>query len=334
MEKRKLLISKEELLEQYQKLHSLRKIAKYYGCDADTVRNRMIEYGIERNQDKKFTCNIEQLRSLYEEHKSTEKVAEILGCTAPTILVLLRENNIPVQKNGALRKYTMNEEFFSQDSEKSMYWAGFCAADGNIDKKYPQLRIAISSKDTEHLEQFKNDIQSNAVIGSVVHNNKTTNKSYNSVYLKLTSDKFVNDLARFNIVPNKTFIYTIPDWIIDHPHANAFLRGYFDGDGTFTIMHDNGVDRPIFRIIGPLAAMETFRTILENNTTITKNRTIGKDRNIFTLTYAAKSDVQAIVDYLYKDATVYLKRKFKVALFGLYGLNNKNATFSSGASIV
>lgn len=332
MEKRKLLISKEELLEQYQKLHSLRKIAKYYGCDADTVRNRMIEHGIERNQDKKFTCNIEQLHSLYKEHKSTEKVAEILGCTAPTILVLLRENNIPVQKNGALRKYTMNEEFFSQDNEKSMYWAGFVASDGNIDKKYPQLRIAISSKDREHLEQFAHDIKTDAIIGSVVHNNKTTNKSYNSVYLKLTSDKFVNELKRFNIVPNKTFIYTIPDWIIDHLHANAFLRGYFDGDGSFAIIHDNGIDRPVFTVCGTQSTMETFRTILENNTSITKNIEIYKQNNIFTLTYAAKPDVQAIVDYLYKDATVYLKRKFKVALFGLYGLNNKSVTLSNDAS--
>jgi hypothetical protein len=61
-------------------------------------------------------------------------------------------------------------------------------------------------------------------------------KNRSTSILKLSSTKIFDDLARFNIVPRKTMIYSLPEWIISHPLLHHFLRGYSDGDGSFYIV--------------------------------------------------------------------------------------------------
>jgi len=57
-----------------------------------------------------------------------------------------------------MRKYTLNEEFFDELNEKSVYWLGFLYADGCVRKrKSSELRLKLKKEDKSHIEKFNND---------------------------------------------------------------------------------------------------------------------------------------------------------------------------------
>jgi hypothetical protein len=128
----------------------------------------------------------------------------------------------------------------------------------------------------------------------------------------------VEDLKRFNIVPRKSLIYIFPEWIKDHPLKHHFIRGYNDGDGSFYIPKlaaGKKTEQIYFTMRGTLAFLTDVRSILEKECSL-KER--AKDIRISSghgcLEYGGNGVVSKIVDYLYKDATIYLPRKRDIAM--------------------
>ena len=136
-------------------------------------------------------------------------------------------------------RHSVNHKFFSEDNENSFYWAGFLAADGNVRKRRGSCReisLALSIKDKNHIEKFINAIESTAHMGIYLVKNSKRNSKWNDTKkaeVKITSEQMFNDLARFNVVLRKSLIYTFPEWLIEHKLVNHYMRGYFDGDGSF-----------------------------------------------------------------------------------------------------
>lgn len=132
----------------------------------------------------------------------------------------------------------MNESVFQQiDSNNKAYWLGFLAADGSI--KGNELSIGLSSKDRNHLIKFLAFIDSsNPVIDTMSHCT-SNNKYYPSSHINLYSNKLVNDLSLYGIVNNKSFQDI--DFLEKVPkdYYDAFIVGYFDGDGWFTCTEKN-----------------------------------------------------------------------------------------------
>lgn len=125
-----------------------------------------------------------------------------------------------------MRKYSVNENFFDELNERSAYWLGFLYADGYVrlkDGKSGELKIKLKDTDKNHIEDFLNDIGSNAPIKcGIEKNSKFCQANVNSTYL-------IKRLFNLGCVNNKTFKITLPelnDEIMCH-----FIRGYFDGDG-------------------------------------------------------------------------------------------------------
>lgn len=117
-----------------------------------------------------------------------------------------------------------NTNAFDEYTPESCYWAGFLAADGNVDTK-GRVRLMLKYDDISHLGKFREFMGSTHTIGS-----NTT--EYNRCSFEFTSPYVCETLdLNFNIVPNKSLIYTfpknIPDELLKH-----FIRGYFDGDGS------------------------------------------------------------------------------------------------------
>ena len=75
---------------------------------------------------------------------------------------------------GNKRTYQVNDNFFSNLSEKSAYWLGFIYADGYISKTENCIRITLSDKDEKHLLKFKEDIESESPI--TYHMNRYSDK--------------------------------------------------------------------------------------------------------------------------------------------------------------
>jgi hypothetical protein len=103
-----------------------------------------------------------------------------------------------------------------------------------------------------------------------------------------------------------------------HPLKHHFIRGYNDGDGSLYIpklADGRTVEQIYFTMRGTPAFLTDVRSILEQECDL-KERV--KDIRISSghgcLEYGGNGVVGKIVDYLYKDATIYLPRKRDIAM--------------------
>lgn len=105
------------------------------------------------------------------------------------------------------------------------------------------------------------------------------------------------------MVPNKTFLVTYPDWIHTDLERH-FIRGYWDGDGFI------GSNPKNFQvgIIGTYDFIKTLSNVLFKTINL-KSNSFHKERNVFVLN-RSKKEAAKIANYLYKDSSIYLERKY------------------------
>lgn len=123
------------------------------------------------------------------------------------------------------KTYEVNDDYFSELTNENCYYAGFIAADGNIDQTKTKLTIGLSVKDKNFLEKFSQDLKSN-------YNIYEREKSgFINNYVIITSNSICYDLERnFNIIPNKSLVYSPPN--LKDSFLDCFIMGLIDGDGT------------------------------------------------------------------------------------------------------
>jgi hypothetical protein len=212
------------------------------------------------------------------------------------------------------KKYYCDENFFNQDNESSFYWAGFIAADGSVqERKYSKiLKICLSNKDLNHLENFKKLIHSTHPIKNYkIKSNKLIKSETLCCEIQITSKLLVNSLKRFNIIPNKTKIYEFPSEIINSQYVHHYMRGYFDGDGTITncgLSINRKILQGSFSILGTQSFIENYQKILINKAKLTKTK-IYKHKSVYKLVYIGNNNIKKIYQYLYNSSNIYLDRK-------------------------
>ena len=117
----------------------------------------------------------EEVKELYlNSSLSLTKIGEYLGVSRQTVTNFVKKEGWYIEglKSKAIRKYALNESFFSKiESEKQAYWLGFIAADGNIRQDGLCLTIELARRDREHLAKFLLDIGSEGHIFDCEHPN-------------------------------------------------------------------------------------------------------------------------------------------------------------------
>lgn len=255
----------------------------------------------------------EMLEYEYKTLGSMQKIADKLSVSIDSVYKYMKLYVIPYDKHYT-GIYSCNNDFFKQNNAESFYVAGFIAADGSLQKRpYSKiLKICLSNIDRSHLEKIKNIIHSNHPIKEyVVKPGKLITTPHKSVEIQITNNSIYDDLLKFNIMPNKTFTYTMPEWLITHPLVHHFMRGYFDGDGcvSYCGLGKNRIKKQLrFNILGTKKFLENYQSILEHTCSINHNN-ISKKNNIFSLSYSGNNVVGKIYNFLYKDATMWLNRK-------------------------
>lgn len=219
--------------------------------------------------------------------------------------------------NDKIRKfYSCNEFYFSENNEKTFYWAGFFAADGNVSNR-GDINLGVSTKDIDHLFSFKTDLASNAPINTLLKKDRIidgvfTKESFFSL-IRFRSIQISADLKRFNVIPNKTKTYTIPKWLINHELFRHFVRGYFDGDGWFTVRKYKMRQRIGWGICGNFSVVKDIVNYMITNLSLQSNPKIRKQKNIFRIEFTKQNDVLKIVNWMYGESSVFLNRKHKIA---------------------
>jgi hypothetical protein len=327
--KNKLLskITSEQLIQDFQELGSAHKIAAKYQINVATVYTAfaIINYDCKVRQDVASMLSKHILEEAYSRLGTLKAVGRELKIDPDSIKHYMKKFGLIYDKQ---IRYNCDHDFFSRDNEKSFYIAGFIAADGCVKHKKTkyngisyEVYIGLSQTDKDFLFNIKSVLQAENPIHDFLVKNSKRNPKWNDTWkseLRITSSKMVEDLKRFNIVPRKSLIYTFPKWMITHPLKHHFIRGYNDGDGSFYVprLAEGKITKQIyFSMRGTPEFLADVRYILEQECDLEdRNKDIRISSGHGVLEYGGNGIVGKIVAYLYQDATVYLPRKYDVAI--------------------
>lgn len=195
------------------------------------------------------------------------------------------------------------------DTEEKAYWLGFMGADGYICSRYNGVGLSLASKDVEHVKKYAKFLgcESNVKF----HNNdKTGAYSCNVANAHLKST-----LIKYGFTPNKSFDFKFPDESIFKTKdlIRHFIRGYFDGDGSITICRDYRIKTDDYRCTKQISILGTKEFLTKLVTYLDLNLNVRKESNTNCFVIATTCHkANKVLDYMYKDATVYLERKYKL----------------------
>lgn len=165
-----------------------------------------------------------ELLKMIKEGKTTGEIAKFFGCTRTPIFLVRKKYGFPLPKRGHARhrKHFFDFRFFENiDTEEKAYILGFVSADGYIHER--SLVIKIRVKDASLLEKIAN-IMHCSFRPRLTHNGADAELAFGNIDM-------VSDLAKYGIVPKKTFTLkfakNVPEDLVPH-----YMRGVMDGDGT------------------------------------------------------------------------------------------------------
>jgi intein/homing endonuclease len=256
---------------------------------------------------KKHTITNDQWDALIEEYtngKSGTYVCKKYGITYNTLKNEFKTRGIErraTKYGGRKSTNTYNKKFFSSiENEKQAYWLGFIYADGYISGD-SIFGISLSTDDREHLEKLKRDIKATHNIKD--YESETAYGLAKYSRFLITDKELVNQLINLGVVHNKTNILMFPKFI-DEDLVRHFIRGYFDGDGSLI-----GGITPRISFLGTEDMLEDIRKRLPIETDV-KLTTRKAGQTVKELKFGGNIKVKKFLEWLYKDATIYLERKY------------------------
>ena len=156
--------------------------------------------------------------------------------------VLGFERDIRQARGIKSRKYSVNEDFFSTPNIINSYYAGFIAADGNINESRNTVALRINTKDEYILDQLLCDCHYTGDVNYFMGNGKSEGNVYADLRV-YCQPSWVQDLQKnFNIGPRKTLTLQPPN-LRKEVNIISFIRGFIDGDGYITPNTDSNGTR-------------------------------------------------------------------------------------------
>ena len=186
------------------------------------------------------------------------------------------------------------------DTEEKAYWLGFLYADGSVGSKEDKIELGLAEKDFHHIEKFKTFI---GLPNKISY--RESSKSYRYTF---RSKSCKQDLIKQGCVPKKSLILKFPtEDQVPKNLLRHFLRGYFDGDGWFS---NTGKCFQV-GLIGTEDFIKGFLNAIDDinkeNKIFDVHRADGAKRYVF----SGYNDVLNFLNYIYKDSSIYLDRKYE-----------------------
>ena len=281
-----------------------KRIGKILNIPTTKVSEILIENGFISHvtiPDKKIVDEI--VKKYTVEHLGTVAIAKKFGMTPYRVSSILKIEKVSLTPKSYHSNYDakVKHDYFKKiDDEHKAYWLGFLYADGYNNEKNSQIEISLKKSDAYLLENFKDDTKS---VYSIKNRIVTlNNKKFPQCRMIIYSKQMSQDLAMLGCIQRKSLILKFPATkIVPREFIHHFMRGYFDGDGCIS-----GVK---FMLNGTKNFLLDFVKILRYNAGISEAETWEMDGKAFRWAHSSKKDIVKIYDFLYKDATIFLKRK-------------------------
>lgn len=216
-----------------------------------------------------------------------------------TISRALKRNNVHIWTRQELRQYDLRCDYFEDiDDEYKAYFLGLIFADGCVfQNKYKNnsllFSIQLQELDGYIIEKLKELIKAPRKI--------VVDKRDNGKSITVINDKFVNNLISHGVAihkPNRT----LPK--LNDEMKRHFIRGLFDGDGSFY-----RTNKFCLHICGH-EYMKPLRNFLIQRLDLNSNKLRWED-NIWNVSWSGKKDILSFADYIYSDSHIFLNRKYQ-----------------------
>lgn len=197
--------------------------------------------------------------------------------------------------------YNIDYTYFNViNTEHKAYWLGFLLADGYVNER--EIMFCLQKNDVNMIKLFLYDLKANYPI--------KYNKD-NNPYVIITCRDLSKTLLEKGFHHRKSWKFDLETLLpyIPIELERHFIRGMFDGDGCIKYYIYPYLNKPQYHF---------GYTGLENICNYIKNK-FGIDRKLVhegNLTYTVvtrnPNKINEIYEYLYKDATIYMDRKYKI----------------------
>lgn len=229
------------------------------------------------------------------------KLVEKYGFHKNALAKIINENG------GNTTPISFNNTTFSQiDTEEKAYWLGFLYADGAVSSKDNGLELSLQLLDAEHLNKFKTFLKSSSSI--------RLDFKIGRCRFHVSNKQFKEDLIKCGCTPRKSLTLKFPskDILPEELYA-AFIRGYFDGDGCLSHTYSD-TKKKRFTISASFVSTKEFCKSLEEilskeNVYFNWNHDKRNNDNVWSIKCNKTCSVK-LLNYIYKDAKIYLERKY------------------------
>lgn len=242
---------------------------------------------------------------------SLSKVANHFSVDRHTLGKRLREKygEDIIADNCSATKLEVDSDYFEViDNEHKAYWLGFLTADGHVSSYKNDIELALKEEDYDHIVKFKNDIKSNHKITQKII--ELENKKHKAYRINIADKKLNSDLNYLGLNSNKSYKAYIPFRFVPNELIPHYIRGLFDGDGCVRKQNKNGTGIIICTTASQMMVND-ITECMEKELNIAVKVSKKRNTNVSDVKIYKQDDVNTFYDWIYKDATIYLDRKYE-----------------------
>lgn len=231
---------------------------------------------------------------------SLVKLSKIFHISRGKFSKWLKEEGVSVI-NKQNNSKVISDIFDVIDCEEKAYWLGFLYADGYVGKN-GYIELGLQARDKKHVEKFSAFINSNAKISY-----REDTNSYRICFTNRHMNKRLNELG---VIPNKSLQLTKIPNELTLELTKHFARGFIDGDGCLRLTYQTtGTPCPRLTITSgsPNFVIDLYEKL---NWKAKKPKKDKRSKHAYNFEWAGLY-VESMLDELYKNATVYLERKYE-----------------------
>lgn len=241
----------------------------------------------------------------YSQGLSQKASGKLVNVSAKVAKRVLEENNISLRSQGETRTiFHVNNDFFKIQSREMAYILGLLGSDGCVARNKNVVYIELQRQDKEILEKINTILENERPISDYV-----TGRGYENSKMYFYSSEIKKDLAKYNIIPNKTYDkqYKFPE-LLEEKYYFDYFRGLFDGDGCIKSTNPTitwQIDTSSKDIANKICEYLN-RYGIEVKISVLPKTNI----DIYRVYCYNKKNCRKIFELLYNNTDLYLKRKY------------------------
>lgn len=285
------------IVDKYNSGLSMKAIGNIFGLNVgDVFRILKMNNVTTRTKGGIYKLPSDEIIKRYILGETCKSISEFYGVSINSITKVLEDNNVP--RNNKYKNKDFDDGYFDEiDRYDKAYFLGLMLTDGNISKNENIIRLALSSKDKEILEIFKEKTHNSNVLSHRL------DEKHDEFIFQVRSSRWEESLAKYSVIPQKTFISDMP--VLDENMMPHLIRGMIDGDGWISSV------RTYIGFCGNEQTVTHFKDYIVNKLNVRNVKVCHPEDNLYAVQWSSRKDVLNICIYIYNDkGDCYLRRKY------------------------